>query len=159
MLSSALRDKRWTTSSLRMTVSQVYLTPPQTGCVTILQEWINRALLTQWQQIQWLDLVNSLDSCPSAVLLTELSQPCSKAEQRIHTYMLGYVCMSSLYRDMVQMCSFCLDWLSRCSTQTRVLALQGRKGRSGWKWQWLHKLASLPKRLLSNCAWTLKHRC
>lgn len=59
--------------------------------------------------IQWLDLVNSLDSCPSALLLTELSQPCSKAEQRIHTYMLGYVCMSSLYRDMVQMCSFCLD--------------------------------------------------
>lgn len=57
------------------------------------------------------------------------------------------------------MYSFHLAEFCRCSTWTCVLALHERKGRSGWKWQRLHKLASLPKRLLSNCAWTLKHRC
>lgn len=42
--------------------------------------------------------------------------------------------------------------------QTRVQALV-RKGRSGWTWQRLRKLASLPGRLSSNCAQTLKHSC
>lgn len=57
------------------------------------------------------------------------------------------------------MFTFHMAEFRRCSTQTRVQALHERKGRSGWKRQRLHKLASLPKRLSSNCAWTLKHRC
>lgn len=70
-----------------------------------------------------------------------------------------YVCVVYIYKYIVWMFSFHLAEFRRCSTQTHVRALQERKGRSGWMRQWLHKLASLPKRLSSNCAWTLKHRC
>lgn len=116
-----------------------------------------------------MDLINNLKqhACPTAVPVPVLSLPCSEAEQGTHpdekylsevcVYM--YVRAVCIYTRIVQMYSFHLAKFCRCSTQTRVLALHEREGRSGWKRQRLHKLASLPKRLLSNCAWTLKYRC
>lgn len=80
---------------------------------------------------------------------------------QIHTYLhiCIKVCVASIYTSIVWMHSIQQAESCRCSTGARELALHERMGRSGWKQQQLHKLASLPKRLLSNCAWTLKHRC
>lgn len=58
----------------------------------------------------------------------------------------------------IQTYRFCLGEFSRCCHK-HVQALRERKGRSGWTWQRLHKLASLPGRLSSDCAQTLKHSC